>query len=236
MTDKDIQAEINRLSADHSPKTVQNYHAFIVAVVKTFRPELIIRTTLPQKIKKEPYIPTDDEVKRFLSYMKEQRPKYYVMMMLGMYGLRRSEIMAITPEDLDGNTLKITKALVKDENKKWVIKSTKNTKSTRNIVVPQEIADMIRKNGYAFSGSPSGIKKVIDTACKKLDIQHFTLHKLRHYFASKLLSENVDIVTVMALGGWSSTAMLEKHYAHAMEEKKKDAIKIIDSVTTRDNF
>ncbi|MBR4406097.1 MAG: site-specific integrase [Bacteroidaceae bacterium] len=229
ITQADIQAEINRLSKDHAPKTVRNYHGFISAVIKFVCPDFVINTTLPQKVDNEPYIPTDEEVKRFLQYIKEKQPKYYCLMVLAMYGLRRSEIMAITPDDLDGNTLSITKALVQDENKNWVIKTTKTQKSARKIEIPQDIADSIRKNGYAFSGQPSHIKKTIDKACEELDIPHFTLHKLRHYFASKLLSENVDIITVMALGGWSSTAMLNKHYAHAMEEKKKSAVQIINS-------
>lgn len=236
MTAVDVQAEINRLSANHSPKTVRNFHAFIVSVINTFYPEFRANTTLPQKVENSPYIPTDEEVQRFMAYIKEKKPRYYCLCVLAMYGLRRSEIMAIRPEDLDGNTLKISKALVKDENREWVVKTTKTTKSTREIIIPQEIADMIREKGYAFSGQPSNISKAINKACKDLDIPHFTLHKLRHYFATKLLSENVDIITVMSLGGWSDVRTLQKHYAHALEEKKKDAIKIIDSVTTRDNF
>lgn len=239
VTQVDIQTEVNRLSLEHSPKTVRNYHGFIATVIKNFRPDFIIKTTLPQQIKNEPYIPSDDDVIRFLSYINEYRHSYYVLVVLAAYGLRRSEIMAITPEDLDGNTLSITKALVQDENKEWVIKTTKTTRSNRTIEIPPDIANEIRQNGCAFSGNPSGIKKVIDTACKKLDIPHFTLHKLRHYFASKLLSENVDIITVMSLGGWSSTAMLQKHYAHALEAKKKSAVQIIGRVTSiegcRDN-
>lgn len=232
ITQADIQAEINRLSKDHSPKTVRNYHAYIASIIKSFRPDMRISTTLPQQIKNEPYIPTDNEVKNLLAYIKNERPNYYVLFVLAMYGLRRSEILAITPEDLDGNTLNISKALVKDENGVWVVKTTKTTQSTRKIEIPSEIADEIREKGYAFSGNPSGIKKVLDTACKKLNIQHFTLHKLRHYFASKLISQNTDLITVMSLGGWNSTAMLEKNYAHALEEKKKSALKIIDNIVT----
>ena len=226
----DVQAEINRLSLEHSPKTVKNYHAFIVSVIKAFNPDLRINTTLPQEIRKEPYIPTDEEVQRFLEYIRTERENYYVLVVLAMFGMRRSEILAIKPSDLDGNTLNITKALVMDENRQWVEKTTKTTRSTRSIEIPQEIADEIRDKGYAFKGNPSGIKKVIDTACKRLNIQHFTLHKLRHYFASKLISENTDLITVMSLGGWNSMAMLERNYAHALEDKKHKALNIIESV------
>lgn len=230
ITALDIQAELNRLAKDKTPKTVFDYHGFISAVIKTFRPDFVWRATLPQKVDKEPYIPTDEEVKEFLAYIKEYRPKYYVCMVLGAFGLRRSEIMAINAGDVDGNTLHITKALVQDENNNWVIKTTKTRRSRRDIEIPADVADMIRENNYAFDRYPSDIQKVINTACKKLKINHFTLHKLRHYFASKLISENVDLMTVMALGGWSSMDMLQKRYAHEIEKKKKDALSHLNDI------
>ena len=225
-----IQDEINRLSKKLSPKTVKNYYAFITAVMGAFRPNLIIKARLPQQVQKEPHIPSDDDVRAFLEYIKTERPKYYVLVVLAAYGLRRSEILAITDADLSGQTLHITKALVINDKNEWVIKTTKTARSTRDITIPMEIADMIREKGVAFEGYPSDINKVITTACKKLNIEHFSLHKLRHYFATKLLSENVDVVTVMALGGWSSPAMLQKHYAHSVEEKRAKALGHIDSI------
>ena len=225
-----IQAEINRLSEKVSPKTVKNYYAFITSVLHLFRPDMIVKATLPQQIQNEPYIPSDDDVRVFLDYIKTERPKYYVLVVLAAYGLRRSEILAITDVDLTGQTLHVTKAKVINENNEWVIKQTKTPKSKRDIVIPKDVADLIKEQGCAFDGFPSDISKVINTACKKLNIKHFTLHKLRHYFATKLLSENVDIVTVMSLGGWSSPAMLQKHYAHSVKEKEKKALEHIDNI------
>ena len=228
----DIQIEINRLAENLSPKSVKNYYAFITSVLHTYRPQMVINATLPQPAPKEPYIPTDDEVKRFLNYIKDKRPKYYVLVVLAAYGLRRSEILAITGEDVTGTTLHITKAKVLNENNEWVVKTTKTPKSKRDITIPKDVADMIKERNCAFEGYPSDINKVITTACKRLNIKHFTLHKLRHYFATKLLSENVDVVTVMALGGWASTAMLQKHYAHAVAEKQEKALTHIGNIVS----
>ena len=60
ITAKDVQAEINRMAKNHSPKTVRNHHGFISAVLGTFFPNINLTTTLPQKRKNDPYIPTDD--------------------------------------------------------------------------------------------------------------------------------------------------------------------------------
>ena len=226
----DVQAEINRLAEKKSPKTVKNYSSFITSVIKTFNHNFVGKVTLPQPVKNEPYIPTDEEIVRFLNYIKEERPKYYVLMVLGTYGLRRSEIMAITSEDLDGNILHITKAKVLDDDNNWVIKTTKTTDSHRAIEIPQEIADIIREEKYAFNYNPGDISKVITTACKRLGIKRFSLHKLRHYFATKLVASDVDVMTIAALGGWSSPAMIYNRYGHAIEEKKRSALTHIDSV------
>ena len=42
-----IQKEINDYSATHSPKSTRNLHGFISAVLATYRPQMVIRTTLP---------------------------------------------------------------------------------------------------------------------------------------------------------------------------------------------
>ena len=62
---------------------------------------------------------------------------------------------------------------------------------------------------------------------------HITLHKLRHYFASKLISENVDVMTTAYLGGWSSPNMIYKRYGHAMDDKKQIALNHIDHIVSR---
>ena len=168
--------------------------------------------------------------------MYAERPKYYLCTILGAYGLRREEIMAVTADDLDGNTLNITKGKVQNDKNEWVIKTTKTPKSRIKIVLPQEIADMIREKGVAFDCYPSGINKVITTACKRLGINHITLHKLRHYFATKLISEKVDVMTIASLGGWSSPDMIYRRYGHAMADKKRDALNFIDAVIVSDKL
>ena len=173
-----------------------------------------------------------EEIKQLIDCTKDD-PLHIVIIIAAYYGLRRSEIMAITADDLDGNILHVTKAKVQNENREWVIKTTKTPRSRRDITLPQDIADMIFGQGFAFDCYPSDIQKVITTACKRLKINHITLHKLRHYFATKLLSENVDVMTIAALGGWSSPDMIYKRYGHSMEEKKKNALKHINSITVQ---
>ncbi len=215
----EIQNCVNELSERLAPKTVTSLHGFISAVVAYYNPDLRLHTTLPQRVKTEPYIPTAQEVKRIVEYTKEHSPMFYVPIRLATLGLRRSEICALTLADLsEENILSINKALVEDENGEWIIKHPKTVESTRTIPIDEELADYIRKHGM-YSGSPQSISNYLLRTQKQLGIKEFSVHKLRHYFASKLLSDGVPIKDIMLLGGWSTDDTLKKIYAHAMRAK-----------------
>lgn len=85
---------------------MRNHHGFISAVLGIFNPNLKLTTTLPQKIKKEPYIPTDEEIRKILDCAKDT--EYEIPVLLACYGMRRSEICALTLEDIDGDTISFT--------------------------------------------------------------------------------------------------------------------------------
>ncbi len=84
ITALDVQKEINNLSKDKKPKTIRNYHGFISAVLGTFRPNLILNTTLPQKVKNEPYIPSDSDVKKIIKDI--EGSAFEVAILLACYG------------------------------------------------------------------------------------------------------------------------------------------------------
>lgn len=229
ITSLTIQKVVNDLSVNHSPKTVKNYTAFITAVLRS--QEMIVRQPkLPQKEKKSPYIPTENDVRAILAAVKDT--EYEVPLTLSCFGLRRSEVCALTIDDLDGCFLTINKAKVKDENKQWVIKSTKTTESTRVIFIPEDLADKIRKQGYIFNGSPHTLQKVIPRVQKKLGLPHFSLHKLRHFYASYLHSKGYTDKQIQEMGGWKTSSVMTTIYQHAMDmdEAKKRAAADISSI------
>lgn len=219
ITALDVQIEINRMAEKCSPKTVRNYHGFISAVLGVFCPNLKICTTLPQKLKNEPYIPSDDDVRRILEHARGT--EYEIPIILACYGMRRSEICALTLDDLTGDTLIINKAKVINENKEWVIKTTKTTASTREVIIPIDIADKIREKGYIYNGYPNCITKYLERIEKELEMPHFPMHKLRHYFASKMSAMNVPEADIMRMGGWETDHVMKGVYRHSMEDKNK---------------
>ena len=220
ITEIDIQKEINLYSVNRSPKTVRNAHGFISAVLGMFRPELTISTTLPQKIKNTEYIPTDEDVKKILN--KSKGTVYEIPLILATFGLRRSEICALTLDDLNGNILTINKALVLNKDKEFVIKSTKTTEGTREIFIPDQLVELIKENGKIYDGFPGSILRYLNRTQDALGIPRFKLHALRHYYASMAHSLGIPDSYIMQAGGWKSDTTLKRVYRHAMEDKKEE--------------
>lgn len=216
-----INRLVNELARDKSPKTVRNYHGFITAVLGTFCPNLRISTTLPQKIKKEPYVPSQGDIKSILAEAKGTQ--YEIPLMLACYGMRRSEICALQLEDIEGDVVHISKAMVLNEENEWIIKKTKTTESTRDLVIPMELADMIRKQGHVYKGHPGSITKFLKRTEKELGISDFPLHKLRHYFASRMSDLGVPEADILKMGGWETDHVMKSVYRHSMMDREEQA-------------
>lgn len=222
ITARDVQEEINRIAKERTPKTVRNYHGFISPVLELYCPYLKLNTTLPQKIKNKPYIPSDDDVKKIMKAI--QNTEYEIPIILGCYGMRRSEICALTLDDIDGDVVKINKAMVLNQNEEWVIKFTnKSSAGTREIIIPMYIADRIRQKGYVYRRNPNTITEYLEKIEADLEIPKFSLHKLRHYFASKLSAMGVPEADILKLGGWESDYVMKSVYRHALEDKQQKA-------------
>lgn len=221
ITALDVQKEINRYSKDHSPKSVYNLHGFISAILGMFCPNLKLNTTLPQKAKNEPYIPSDEDIKKILEYAKGT--EFEIPLVLACYGMRRSEICALTPDDIEGDVVTINKALVQDENREWIVKQTKTVESTRKIIIPVEIVKKIKEKGYVYKGHPGKISDYLYRTQKKFGMQKFSIHKLRHYFASKMSALNIPEADILKMGGWETDHVMKSVYRHSMMDKEEQA-------------
>lgn len=222
----DLQNCVNEISSGKSPKTVRCYYGFIRTVLSVYAKNIPLEASLPQKEKNDIYVPSDSDVQQILKYTKENAIMFYVPICLACYGLRRSEIIALTIDDLnENNLLTVNKALVENEKNEWIVKKPKTTLSERSIYIDNDVADMIRQQGYIYKGSPQSISNYLKRTQDKLGIPNFSLHKLRHYFASRMM-DFADMKTIQELGGWSGNETLSRVYQHSLkmreEEKKKE--------------
>jgi len=215
ITQQDLQLFVNEFSANHAPKTVHNVHGFISSVLGQYRPNMKISTTLPQKRKFEPYTPSEDDIRRILDASKDDLPNH-ICFQLGIMGMRRSEILALTIDDLDGNILTINKAVVEDKDNLWVEKTTKTTESARTIYLPDSLVSEIRQLGYIYNRNPNKMYRALIRYQDKLGIPRFRFHDLRHFFASYAHDQGMSDADIMASGGWKSDYVMKRVYRHAM--------------------
>ena len=171
----------------------------------------------------------DEDVKKILEYAKGTQ--YENALILATFGLRRSEICALTLNDLNGAFLTINKAKVLDESRNWIIKSTKTTESARKITLSDKAVIRINELGM-YNGCPDSINEFLTNALIFLDIPHFTLHKFRHYFATKM-SAILPEADVLKLGGWSKSnnSVMKTVYRHSEIARNKEMQKkVADSM------
>lgn len=232
------QMDIDRLikhlqSKGLSPKTVKGYMISVVAIIKKFNPgisySLDMLQPVPIKQDADTYIPTPAEVKSLLQYFDTHFPDQYCALALACYGLRREEIMAAEVSDIDSDdVLHVTKAMVQNEFNDWVIKDCKTIYSAREVPLDKALADRIRQQNKIYDYSPNRLGKSLKSAQKALGINEFSLHKLRHYFASQLHASGVSSADILRLGGWQKGSnVLELIYRHSLIDQDKERRKKI---------
>jgi len=216
-----VQAEINRYAVGRAPKTVKNFYGLITAVLGFFRPKLKLVVTLPQAVKYEPHLPTEDEIQAVLKAV--AGTDYSIPFQLGVLGMRRSEVCAVEIDDINGNFLTIDKAYIYDANNKPIIRPlTKSTEGKRQIYLPDSLVAEIRQKGTIFDKQPHNLVRVLHEKQVKLGIEYFRFHDLRHYYASYAHEHGMSDADIMASGGWSSDYTMTRIYRHSMDKQKKE--------------
>ena len=227
LTQETVQKWVNTMARDKSPKTVRNAHGLLSAAVSAYYPELSLRTTLPQKKRHDIAIPSDTDIKKILQTVKGTEDELYLLLAIWL-GLRASEIRGLKWTDIDGDTLKIRRAIV-DEGEK----STKTYSSQRDLPVPQRIKDLLETaphtSDYIITLSRRQMYFRFQGICKKAGVsQHYRFHDLRHINASVMLAQGVPNKYAQQRMGHATENMLKTVYQHTMEKETKKYNKKID--------
>lgn len=218
LTQIDIQNAVNEYAKDHSPKSVKNYHGLISAVIKMYRPNLVLRTTLPKGKEKEVRVPSHDEISMILKQV--EGTEYHIPFQLGCLGMRRGEILALSLDDLDGDCLTIDKSKVISLDGGYEIKNLPKTiSSVRKIYIPDKLAEEIREKGYIYKGSPGQILKALHRTQDRLGIPRSRFHDLRHYFVSYAHSLGWADADIIAITGHKTDEIAKRVYRHSMANR-----------------
>lgn len=222
ITAEEIQKFINGKAKFKAPKTVRNIHGIISAVLKVYRPEMALNTALPQKVPPKLYIPTDADIKILLRHVKDE--DMMIAVLLAAFGpLRRSEICGLEDTDFSGNTAHIQRAVVMDENKNWVDKTTKSVAGNRYVPFPDFVMDKIKgRKGRIVRLKPNQVSDRFIDIVASSGLPHFRFHDLRHYCASIQHALGIPDAYIMQRGGWGSDTVLKQVYRHALADRSDE--------------
>ena len=167
------------------------------------------------------------------------------MILTAIYtGMRKSEIQALTWNDIDflHSTISISKSW--DENKK-AFKPTKTNSSNRIIKVNRQLlkklADlkannsvMVFQNVLGTIPTSNALNKCLRSIMNDCGIkkQGFHFHSLRHVHVAYLLGEGVDIYAISKRLGHSNITVTLRTYSYLIDEyKAKNDTLIIDKLS-----
>lgn len=230
-----IQEVINIEAANHSPKSVRNMHGLVSAVLAMFRPDFHLHTTLPQKVKPDITIPTDEEMLQIFSAVTDT-PMELPVYLAACCGLRRSEIAALKWSDINlkESTISIRGAVVLGDDG-YVSKGTKTTSSKRTIVIFPFIKKILEKQTTDAEPTapitllnPNEITRKYTLLLQEQGIRHMRFHDLRHYTVSTMLSLNIPKNYIADYMGHETENMIDQVYGHIKSRSKDNFTQILN--------
>ncbi|HEM3710174.1 TPA: site-specific integrase [Streptococcus suis] len=242
------QKKLNEFGEKYAQETLEKFHYQIKGAMKVAVREQVlsfnfaegakVRSQIEPKSEANDFL-EESEYKALLSLTRDniQYVSYFTLYLLSVTGMRFSEAMGLTWNDIDfkNGIIDINKSF--DYSNTQDFADLKNDSSKRKVPIDRKTIDILQvyrqnhwqaniKNRVCFGVSNSACNKLI----KKIVGRPVRNHSLRHTYASFLILNGVDIVTISKLLGHESPDITLKIYSHQMEalaEKNYEKIKNI---------
>lgn len=175
-------------------------------------------------------VPTAEEVRAVLQSADEWFAPFIAV--CAFAGLRRGEAAALKLADIDflGRSISVTRQIQKENGVDPEIRAPKHG-SSRVVYVPDDLIVMLSehvkhvgtysdKQWLFFGGHrgwpiyPSQAAYRWTQAAKRAGVQGFSLHSMRHFYASGLIASGCDVVTVQRAMGHGSPSITLNTYSH----------------------
>lgn len=215
------------------------------------------RITIPKVEQKEKKIYTVDEVTKFLELLENEPIKYRAFFNLAVFsGFRRGELLGLEWKDVDfdSSVISVRRTSCYTAQKGVYTDTTKTRKSQRSIKFPNAIIELLKKFKLEQDGEARKLgSKWVDTDrlfvkwngepmnnntpyfwlnefCEKHGLPFYGIHSFRHLFASMLVNEGVDIVTVSGALGHSAVSTTSNIYCHMLDNSQAKVSEAITNV------
>lgn len=245
----EYQQILNTFAQTHEKATVMDFHHQLKAMLLDAYDEGYIQRDPTRKIvvkgkepseKKSKYL-NEFELKLLLRHLDLSTfPNFdWMILLIAKTGLRFSEALGLTKEDIDLEQQTI------NVDKTWDYKSytgsfkpTKNASSVRKVSIDWKLAMQLNQVIQDFpNGEPifaqkrvfnSTVNNLLKKHCEELNIPIISVHGLRHTHASLLLFAGVSIASVAKRLGHADMTTTQQTYLHIIQElENKDNTKIM---------
>lgn len=245
----EYQQILNTFAQTHEKATVMDFHHQLKAMLLDAYDEGYIQRDPTRKIvvkgkepseKKSKYL-NEFELKLLLRHLDLSTfPNFdWMILLIAKTGLRFSEALGLTKEDID-----LERQII-NVDKTWDYKSytgsfkpTKNSSSVRKVPIDWKLAMQLNQVIQDFpNGEPifaqkrvfnSTVNNLLKKHCEELNIPVISVHGLRHTHASLLLFVGVSIASVAKRLGHADMTTTQQTYLHIIQElENKDNTKIM---------
>lgn len=174
---------------------------------------------------------TKEQFEHFISFV--DNPLYHAFFTLLFYtGRRKGEIFALTPEDIEKDSIIFDKSLTRKNfgEASYNITSTKADKTQKIPIckaVKEELTIYKGESPFFFGGdkpiADNTLRRVFIAYCKKAEMKPIRIHDLRHSFVSMCIHLGANIMVVADLIG-DTVEQVTKTYGHLYETDKREII------------
>lgn len=218
ITQQDIQMAVNKDAERLSAKTIYNAHGLLSAVLKVYRPNFMVKTSMPQqkRLLKELIDPAD--IVRIIKGTEIELPVLLAMWL----SFSMSEIRGIKKDDIKNGIVTLNRSVVDIDGKPVIKEDMKEEARTRKHRLPEYIMQLIGAvdGDYIVPLSGQAIYKRWSRLLEKHELPHITFHDLRHVNASVMLLLNIPDKYAMERGGWKTDKTMKKVYQNTFSTER----------------
>ncbi len=238
----DIDSYLKKLAAKgYYKKTVATYKSILNQIFKyalinsEVDHNLVPSVSLPKNLKKSAReLPSTEDIKK----VDQLRDGFGFLAYFLLYtGLRMSEALALTYEDIDREKKLITvnKKIIHDGNYPTLVHETKTEAGTREVILLDRVKDLLpdKKTGVIFCNDDGSYytKKQLAYRWNKMQKDagiKLTAHQLRHAYATMLFEAGIDEKDAQELMGHSDINLTKSIYTHIRQERKEKTSRILN--------
>ena len=223
---KDIVKKISKILRDERPDYI-----YLRDLFRKIREEFSV--TVSAKAKRLPYVPTEEELKRYYKLVWQTRNMKHLMLIKVMLytGVRVQELVHMRIDEIDFDRSQIRISHGKGD-KNRIVPFPQDFKETLMLFVNAE-----QSNGatYLFESSRKkpfttrGIRKILAIYSSEAGMpQSISPHKLRHFLFTWLKKQGIDDALIQPYSGHETRQSLEIYSRLSLSEAQEAYDKAID--------